>query len=53
LPLVLDNIIETYDRTKQVVDLLKSVGAYADVKKVLTTKNLKAGKGKLRNRRFR
>ena len=32
---------------------LKDVGAYGDVQKVVDTIKVRAGKGKLRNRRFR
>jgi ribosomal protein L4 len=31
---------------------MKRAGAYDDVKKVVETKKLKAGKGKLRNKRY-
>jgi len=40
-------------KTKDVLKFLKTVGAYADVKKAANSKNLKAGKGKLRGRRYR
>lgn len=31
---------------------MKRAGAYDDVKKVIASKRVKAGKGKLRNRRY-
>ena len=40
-------------KTREAVALLKSVGAYPDVVKVTKSKKLRAGKGKLRNRRHR
>ncbi|KAF8460599.1 60S ribosomal protein L4 [Kalaharituber pfeilii] len=40
-------------KTRQAVALLKALGAYPDVVKVTKSKKLRAGKGKLRNRRHR
>jgi len=40
------------EKTKEVVGLLKRFGAYDDVKKVIDTKSIRAGKGKMRNRRY-
>jgi large subunit ribosomal protein L4e len=53
LPLVIDNAVESIERTNEAVRFLKDVGAYSDVRKVVDTVTLRAGKGKLRNRRFR
>lgn len=53
LPLVVSNKIEAYDKTKDAVKFLKAVGAFDDIKKVVDSKVLRAGKGKLRNRRYR
>jgi len=52
-PLVIDNAVESIERTAEAVRFLKDVGAYADVRKVVDTLGLRAGRGKLRNRRFR
>lgn len=51
VPLVLDNSVESLQKTKQAIATLKTVGAYADVEKAKASKKLRAGKGKLRNRR--
>jgi len=51
IPLVVDNSIESIGKTSDAVKLLQSLGAYADVEKSKKTKKLRAGKGKLRNRR--
>jgi len=51
VPLVLDNTVESIQKTKQAIAALKNVGAYADVEKAKASKKLRAGKGKLRNRR--
>merc|ERR1719502_1018105 len=39
-------------KTSAAVALLKKFGAYADVEKVMASKTMRAGKGKMRNRRF-
>ena len=52
VPLVIDNGVEKFEKTAKAVTLLKSLGAYDDVERVIETRNLRAGKGKLRNRRF-
>jgi large subunit ribosomal protein L4e len=53
VPLVVDASAESFTKTKQAVALLKSLHAYADVVKVSNSRKLRAGKGKLRNRRHR
>lgn len=40
-------------KTKQAVSLLKSIGGYSDVEKAIHSKKIRAGKGKMRNRRYR
>lgn len=52
-PLVLSTSSVAVTKTREAVALLKSVGAYPDVIKVTKSKKLRAGKGKLRNRRHR
>lgn len=51
VPCVVDNSIESIKTTKDAVKCLKAIGAYEDVEKCINTKKLRAGKGKLRNRR--
>ena len=53
VPLVVADAAESFKKTKEAVALLKSVGAYNDVVKVSNSRKLRAGKGKLRNRRHR
>lgn len=52
VPLVVGNEIESFTKTKQAVALLKAIKAYEDVEKAMK-KKLRAGKGKLRNRRHK
>lgn len=53
VPLVVGNGIESLAKTKAAVALLKAIHAYDDVVKVANSRKLRAGKGKLRNRRHR
>jgi len=53
VPLVVSSSIESFKKTKEAVALLKSLHAYADVVKVSNSRKLRAGKGKMRNRRHR
>nr|BAH29739.1 ribosomal protein L4 [Dicyema japonicum] len=50
-PLVVDNDVENLLRTKDAVNLLKKLNAYPDVEKVIDTKRIRPGRGKMRNRR--
>jgi len=52
VPLVIGNAAEKISKTRDAVALLKKFGAYDDVEKVIGSKTLRAGKGKMRNRRF-
>jgi len=53
VPLVVDTkSIEAIDKTKKAVAFLKAVGAYDDVEKVIASHGIRAGKGKMRNRRY-
>ncbi|KAL4256497.1 Large ribosomal subunit protein uL4B [Pleurotus pulmonarius] len=53
VPLVISSATESFKKTKEAVALLKALHAYADVVKVSNSRKLRAGKGKLRNRRHR
>ncbi|CAI5521444.1 unnamed protein product [Closterium sp. Naga37s-1] len=52
LPLVVGNEIESVDKTSSALKALKRIGAYDDVAKVIATKKIRPGKGKMRNRRY-
>jgi large subunit ribosomal protein L4e len=51
VPLVIANDVQSLEKTKQAVSVLKAVGAYDDVEKCQASKQLRTGKGKWRNRR--
>lgn len=53
LPLVIDDKLEAIEKTKEAIAFLKRFGAYDDVERVANTKTIRAGKGKLRNNRYR
>jgi len=51
IPLVVSNNVQDYKKTKQGVALLKSVGAWDDIKRVYATRRMRAGRGKMRDRK--
>ncbi|ABW98199.1 rpl1 (nucleomorph) [Hemiselmis andersenii] len=51
IPLVIESCVESIICTKFGQTALKNLGAYSDIRDKLKKKTLKAGKGKLRNRR--
>ncbi|TRZ04504.1 hypothetical protein DNTS_026607 [Danionella cerebrum] len=51
VPLVVDDKVEGYKKTKEAVVLLKKLKAWGDIKKVYASQRMRAGKGKMRNRR--
>jgi large subunit ribosomal protein L4e len=54
IPLVIaDTHFDSLSKTKEAVALLRAVNAYKDVLKVGASRKLRAGKGKMRNRRHR
>jgi large subunit ribosomal protein L4e len=52
VPLVIENAIESTSKTSAAKELLSSVGAFDDVEKAGDSKKIRAGKGKMRNRRY-
>jgi len=53
LPLVVSNGAESLQKTKQAVDMLKKLGLEEEMQKVVNSKKIRAGKGKMRNRRYK
>ncbi|KAJ1974122.1 60S ribosomal protein L4B [Dimargaris xerosporica] len=53
VPLVVSDNIQQFTSTKQAVAFLKAIHAYEDVAKVANNVTIRAGHGKLRNRRYR
>jgi len=52
VPVVCTNSIESLTKTKAAVALLKGLNAYEDVEKCQQSKQIRSGKGKMRNRRY-
>merc|ERR1712137_1245399 len=52
LPLVLSKDIESVQKTKQALDMLKQAGCTEELQRVLDSRKVRAGKGKMRNRRY-
>lgn len=51
LPLVVSNDIQKFQKTKQAVAFLRRTKVWADVQKVYKSQRMRAGRGKMRNRR--
>merc|ERR1712050_244158 len=51
VPLILDDTVGQISKTKEAIALLRAFGAYEDVQRVVNTRKLRAGIGKLRNKR--
>merc|ERR1712015_138026 len=51
VPLVVSDKVQAFQKTKEAVAFLRRNKAWADVAKVYATRRMRAGKGKLRNRR--
>lgn len=52
VPLVVDSAIESTKKTSAAKDILAALGAMDDVDKAAASKQIRAGKGKMRNRRY-
>merc|ERR1719493_420344 len=52
LPLVVSDGLEAIQKTKQAVETLKKLGCEEELQRVLDSKKVRAGKGKMRNRRY-
>lgn len=52
LPLVVTDGAENLQKTKQVVELLKGLGCEEELNRILDSRKIRAGLGKMRNRRY-
>jgi len=52
LPLVVSDGIESMTKTKQAIEVLKKLGCEEELKKIVDSKKIRAGRGKMRNRRY-
>lgn len=51
--MVVEDKLESYEKTKDAVSFLKRVGAFEDVQKVVNSKSIRAGHGKFRGKKYR
>merc|ERR1712151_572793 len=52
LPLVVSDGLESMQKTKQAVETLKKLGCGEELQRILDSRKVRAGKGKMRNRRY-
>lgn len=52
-PIVLEDSFEEIKETKKVVDILKKIGVYEDVERAKNGRHIRAGKGKIRGRKYK
>ena len=52
IPLVVADSVQSFKKTKEAVALLKKLKCWDDVMKVKKSRTVRAGRGKMRNRRF-
>jgi len=52
LPLVVSDGLESVSKTKQAIESLKKLGCAEELQRVVDSKKVRSGKGKMRNRRY-
>lgn len=52
VPLVVEDSVQQYEKTKEAMAFLKSIAALDDVTRVNDSREIRAGRGKMRNRRY-
>lgn len=53
LPVILDDDFDKIKKTKDVIEVLQKIGIYSDVLRSANGKHLRAGRGKMRGRKYR
>jgi len=53
LPVVVDDSLKDISKTKDMIEFLKKIGVYDDIVRAKNGRHIRAGKGKLRGRRYR
>ena len=53
LPYVLSGDFESLKKTKEVIAALRAIGVYGDVERAERSRKVRAGRGKLRGRRYK
>merc|ERR1711970_1527227 len=52
IPLVVDDSVQSISKTKDAVGVMRHLEAWADVERVKDSRRMRAGRGKMRNRRY-
>ncbi|QSZ67146.1 50S ribosomal protein L4 [Methanofollis aquaemaris] len=53
VPFIVDETFEALDKTSDVINALQALGLYADVERAKESKKVRAGRGKMRGRRYK
>lgn len=53
LPVVIDDKIEKIDKTNEIINFFKKIGIYDDIERAVNGKHIRAGKGKIRGRKYK
>ena len=53
LPIVFDDDFEKIKKTKEMIKVLQKIGIYSDILRSVNGKHIRAGKGKMRGRKYR
>ncbi len=53
LPIVIEDDFEKIKKTKEVIEVLEKIGIYTDIERAANGTHIRAGKGKMRSRRYR
>jgi len=53
LPIIIDDEFEKMKKTKEVIEVLEKIGIYSDVLRSANGRHIRAGRGKMRGRRYR
>jgi large subunit ribosomal protein L4e len=53
LPIIIEDDFEKIKKTKEVIEVLEKIGIYTDVERSANGTHIRAGKGKMRGRRYR
>ena len=53
LPIIIDDDFENIKKTKEVIEVLEKIGIYSDVLRSANGTHIRAGRGKMRGRRYR
>lgn len=53
IPMVVENSVHAIKKTKEAFEILKKLGFEEELKRVKESKNIRAGMGKMRNRKYR